>query len=153
MSDNPQAAHVRPFCTVMLAALLGAALFGRAADRLATASAANALGHWLDGWTWRSNVHLILLRIGYFAILGSYVVAALRICSLEVAPATALATIPLVLMASVLPNPPPGPRHPRNGPLFIASDGATGRAAGDGSDLVDRDAGGSVRHWFCMALS
>jgi hypothetical protein len=47
---------------------------------------------------------LVLLRVGYFAILGSYVAVALRICALDVAPATALAAVPLVLMAGILPS-------------------------------------------------
>jgi hypothetical protein len=105
LSDNPHAAHVRPFCTILFSALLGFALLlgllpGASRRRLQQAR----WGAWLDGWTWRRSVHLILLRIGYFAILGSYVAAAMRLCKLEVAPATALATIPLVLMASVLPS-------------------------------------------------
>jgi hypothetical protein len=105
LTDNPRAAHVRPFCAVLLAALVGGALL----VSLAPAGwrrrwQRTRWGAWLDGWTWRRSIQLIVLRIGYFAILGGYVAAALRICDLKVSPTAALATIPLVLMASVLPS-------------------------------------------------
>ena len=56
MSDNPQAAHVRPFCTVMLAALLGAALFlGVLPTAWRRRVQQTRWGAWLDGWTWRTQ--------------------------------------------------------------------------------------------------
>ena len=105
ISHSLQAAHVRPICTVMLSGLLAAALLlGLLPVAWRRRVQQTRWGGWLDGWTWRRSVHLVLLRIGYFAILGGYVAAAFRICSLDVAPATALATIPLVLMAAALPS-------------------------------------------------
>jgi hypothetical protein len=105
LSGSPRAAHVRPFCVVILSALL-AATFIVALLPLAWRRRwqQTRWGAWLDGWTWRRSVHLVLLRVGYFAILGSYVAVALRICALDVAPATALAAVPLVLMAGILPS-------------------------------------------------
>ena len=56
-----------------------------------------------DAWSWRCSFRLFLLRIVYFAIVGIYVATALWICGQALAPAAALAVIPLVLVATILP--------------------------------------------------
>ena len=104
-SDNPHAMHARGFCAVLLAVLLGAGLL----TALLPAGWRRGLqrrrwGAWLSQWNWRLSLRLILLRMIYFAIVGTYVVSALWICGQGIAPATALAVIPLVLMATILPS-------------------------------------------------
>ena len=77
---------------------------GPVAGRLAAPLERTRWGAWLSQWSWRRSFRLILFRMAYFAIVGSYVATALWICGQGIAPATALAVIPLVLMATVLPS-------------------------------------------------
>jgi hypothetical protein len=104
-TDRPEAMRARLICVILLALLLGTALI----LGLAPAASRQRLqrtrwGEWLQSWTWRRSVRLVLLRGVYFAIVGSYVALALQICRVSVRPATALTMTPLVLMASVLPS-------------------------------------------------
>ena len=104
-SDNPRAAHARAWCAVLLAVLLGAALLlGLVPAGWRRRLQRTRWGAWLGEWSWRRSFRLILLRIVYFAIVGTYVATALWMCGQGIAPATALAVIPLVLLATVLPS-------------------------------------------------
>jgi hypothetical protein len=104
-SHNPRAAQARSFCAVLLVVLLGSALLlGLLPADWRRRLARTRWGAWLGEWSWRRSFRLILLRMAYFAIVGSYVATALWICGQGIAPATALAVIPLILMATVLPS-------------------------------------------------
>ncbi len=104
-TDNPRAVPDRLFCAVLLVLLLGAALLlGRLPADWRRRLERTRWGAWLSEWGWRRSFRLFLLRIGYFGIVGCYVTAALWICGQGIGVATALAVIPLVLMATVLPS-------------------------------------------------
>jgi hypothetical protein len=102
---DPAAGRARVLCSILLALLLGGALF---------LGGLAAVGHgrllparwtaWLDEWGWRRSLRLFILRSVYFAIVGGYVAAALWLCGQGIGLATALTVIPLVLIATVLPS-------------------------------------------------
>lgn len=104
-SENPRTTHARVFCVVLLSVVLGAALFLALlpADRRRRLERTR-WGAWLGEWNFRRSFRLIVLRVAYFAIVGGYVATALWICGEGISPATALAVIPLVLMATILPS-------------------------------------------------
>jgi len=104
-SEGPRPGHVRTLSVVILVVVLGGALL----LGLLPASRRRYLegtrwGAWLRDWSWRRSCRLVVLRIAYFAIVGTYVVSALWVCGQRFAPTVALAVIPLVLMATVLPS-------------------------------------------------
>jgi hypothetical protein len=104
-STNPRTAHARIFCAALLAALLGLALLWSLLPagwrrRLERTRWGASLGQ----WTWRDSFRLLPLRVAYFAITGSYVAAALWICGEGITAATALAVVPLIVLAANLPS-------------------------------------------------
>lgn len=103
--DRPEALQARIVSVLLLSILVGAALVLRFLPATRQAGFRRTRwGAWLCSWTWRRSARLILLRAVYFGIVGAYVVLALRICRVQVEPLAAVTTIPLVLMASVLPS-------------------------------------------------
>ncbi len=104
-SNDPRAAHARGFCAVLLVALLTAALLvGLLPAGWRRRLEGSRWGAWLSEWSWLRSFRLVLLRVVYFAIVGGYATAALWICGQGIGPAAALAVIPLVLMATILPS-------------------------------------------------
>jgi hypothetical protein len=61
-------------------------------------------GAWLSSWSWKRSAQLVLLRIGYYAILIVYAAAALQICGIYLSHIVVLSTIPLVPVANALPS-------------------------------------------------
>jgi hypothetical protein len=103
--DYPGIAHVRGFCATLLAALLAAAWLLRLLPAKSWRWARERpWGAALAAWSYRRSLRLVLLRVVYFAMVGVYVPAALWLCGQGIGLATAAATVPLVLMASVLPS-------------------------------------------------
>jgi hypothetical protein len=105
LSHGSRAPYIRAFCGISLACLLAVPVV------LARLPASRRMwlrqtrwGAGLDGWTWRRSAGLLLLRTAYYSILGLYAVAALRIGRIDVDLATALAGVPLVLLADALPS-------------------------------------------------
>lgn len=104
-SPSPRAPYIRVFCAVLLALLLIIAVIRAALpDDLRKRARRTRLGAGLKDWTWRHTVKLLGLRVVYYAILGLYAGAALRICGIPTDFATTLAGVPLVLLADALPS-------------------------------------------------
>jgi hypothetical protein len=102
---DPRLMRVRTFCWVLLTVLLAAAVILRLLPP--------AGKYWLDRrpwgaalgtWDFRHSLQLVALRIAYFGIVGIYVPTALWLCGQGISAATALAVVPVVLMASILPS-------------------------------------------------
>jgi len=104
-SGNLRALPTRWFCVVLFAVLLGllllVALLPAAWRRRCRSTPWVAF---FDSWDLRRSLRLLLLRVGYFAIAGSYLAVALRICRLDTEAAAQWAAIPLVLLAGILPS-------------------------------------------------
>jgi hypothetical protein len=102
---DPRLARAQAFCAALLVVLLGVALI----LRLLPASGrrwmeGRAWGATLAAWDVRRSLRLILLRFVYFGLDGIYVPAALWLCGQPIGAGTALAVVPVVLLATVLPS-------------------------------------------------
>lgn len=105
VTDDPRVVRVRPFIAVamVVASVVGAFFWALPAKVRARFRAANAES-FLEGWSIRRSLRLIVLGLVYFSIFVVYAVVALRICRLPVDHQVVLSTVPLVLLADGLPN-------------------------------------------------
>jgi hypothetical protein len=102
---EPRLTQARNFSALLLTALLAAALILQslpAKGRLWIQQ--RPWGQTLAAWSFGRSVRLVALRLVYFGIVGVYVPTALWLCGQPIGPATALAVVPLVLLATILPS-------------------------------------------------
>jgi hypothetical protein len=102
---DPRLERAQTFCLILLLGLLAIPLI----MRLLPASVRQWLekrpmGATLAAWDAHRSLRLILLRVVYFSLDGIYVPAALWLCGQPIGVGTALAIVPLVLLATVLPS-------------------------------------------------
>ncbi len=103
--ENAHLAQTRWFCASLFAALVAAAVLLRfLPHNMRGRLDQSPWGAALPAWDFRRSLRLIALRTVYFAIAGFYLVAALWLCGQSISLTTALAVVPLVLMATVLPS-------------------------------------------------
>lgn len=105
LNGSSQALAVERFCKIGLGILVGGALalawWRRTRGR---PGGGTGRGAWLDRWSWRRFGAILALRAGYMGILLFYGAAALWIAGIRLGFTGVFSTIPIVIVASVLPN-------------------------------------------------
>jgi hypothetical protein len=101
----PQAAKMQAFCAVLLGLLIAGIVF------LAVVPARwrrwfqrTRFGAWLGSWSLQRSLQLLVLRTVYYAVLGLYVGAALRISGLHFYAADVAGAISVVLVVVTIPS-------------------------------------------------
>jgi hypothetical protein len=105
LSEIPSAGQTKIFCAVLLVLLIAVGIVVVALPRpLRMRFQETRMGAWLETWSLRRSLRLLLLRTAYMSILGIYAAVAFRICGLAIDPRDVLRTVPIVLIAVTLPS-------------------------------------------------